>query len=177
MKKKHLVARQIAFDAVLAAMYFALSFISIKLGNWKISVSGLPVLLGALLFGPLDGFLIGVTGAFLEQLISYGITVTTVLWILPIGCRGLVTGLYAKSRKFELSRRQTVFITVLGALLMTALNTAVMYADSKIFHYYSAAYVFGALAGRIVTGVITAVVFACILPLLTAAIRKHVRIR
>ena len=174
---KKITIRQIAYDAMLAAMYFVLSFASIKLGNMKISVSGLPILVGALLFGPADGFLIGLVGAFLEQMVSqYGLTATTVLWILPPAIRGLLAGAYAKKRDFSLSPKQTVFITVLTALVLTVLNTAVMYIDSKIFGYYSKAYVFGGLVSRFVIGVLTAIVFSLILYPLIKGIKKNIRL-
>ncbi len=173
--QKKITVRNLAFDAMLAAMFFALSFCSIKLGNMKISVSGLPVLVGAMLFGPLDGFLIGFVGSFLEQLVSYGLTATTLLWLLPVAIRGLLAGLYAKKKNFELSGAETVAVTVATALVLTVLNTAVMYIDSKIYSYYSYAYVFGALAERFVIGVITAVIFSIILPPLLKLIKKALK--
>lgn len=176
-KKQKLSIRLMAYIAISAALYFALSFLSIKLGNMKISVSGLPVVLAALLFGPLAGFLTGLLGAFLEQVVSFGITVTTVLWILPIAVRGLIVGAYAKHRSFELGRWQLIFITVISALALTVLNTLALYVDSRIFNYYSAAFVFGALLPRIFTGIVTAVFFSLILPPLLKLIRRHIRLR
>ena len=83
--------RRIATDAMLSAMFVCLSFISINIGNaMKISVDSLPILVAALLLGPLDGLAVGLVGSFLNQLLTYGLSVTTVLWILPAGLRGLV---------------------------------------------------------------------------------------
>ncbi len=175
MKKKQFTVRALAFDAMLAAMFFALSFASIKLGSLKISVSGLPVLVGAMLFGPLHGFLIGFVGAFLEQLISYGITATTVLWLLPVALRGMLAGFYAKAHNFDLKAWQIVMITVLTALVLTVLNTAVMFIDSKIYNYYSYTFVFGALFTRFAIGIITALIFSVILPPLLKLIRKALK--
>ena len=62
----------------------------------KITVDSLPILVAALLLGPLDGLAVGLIGSFLNQMLTYGLTVTTVLWILPAGIRGLVVGYYAK---------------------------------------------------------------------------------
>jgi ECF transporter S component (folate family) len=174
---KGFTVKKLVLNAALAAMYFALSFISIKLPNMKISVSGLPVLIGALMFGPLDGFLIGLVGAFLEQLFSsYGLSPTTVLWVLPVAIRGLLAGAYAKHKGFELKQSQVVFITIATALVLTVLNTASLYADSKIWGYYTYAYVFGSIVWRFIAGVITAVVFSVILPPLLRLIRKNIKI-
>ena len=54
--------RQLALDAILAAMCAVLGAVSIDLGNLKISFESLPVLLGALLFGPLDALAVGGVG-------------------------------------------------------------------------------------------------------------------
>ncbi len=163
--------RRIATDAMLAAMFVCLSFVSIRLPNMKISVDSLPVLVGALLLGPLDGLAIGLIGSFFNQLLTYGLTATTVLWILPAGLRGLLVGLYAKKHDFILSQPQMIVITVSSALAVTALNTIIMAVDSIIYGYYSNAYVFGALVFRILAGILTALVFSVLLPPLIRAIK------
>lgn len=176
--KKPINVRKLTFDAVLAAMYFALSFVSVRVGgNMKISVAGLPILVGALLYGPLDGFLIGLVGAFLEQLISpYGLTPTTLLWIMPAALRGAMAGGWAKHRGFDLKGWETALVIFVTALALTAMNTAAMYIDSKLLGYYSYAYVFGALAARLVSGLITSVIFSLIIPPLLRLIRKNSKI-
>ena len=166
--------RRLAIDAMLAAMYVALSLVSINLPNMKITLDSLPVLVGAALLGPLDGLAVGLVGSFINQMLTYGLTVTTSLWIIPAGVRGLLVGLYAAKKGFSMSGRETAFITVISALVVTALNTAVMYIDSVIFDYYSYVYVFGAMLPRIVAGVLTAAVFSLLLPTLLAALKKRV---
>ena len=66
---------------------------------------------------------------------------------------------------------QTVFITVLTALFVTALNTLLLYVDSWVYSYsYAAA--LPTLLLRIAAGVITAVVFSLILPPLLRTLRR-----
>lgn len=173
---KKLTVRQIAFDAVLAALYFALSFASVKLGNMKLTLDGLPILVGAVLFGPVDGLLVAAVGGFLDQLVSYGLTATTFLWLVPGMARGLLVGWYSKKHGFAPGRGQLMFITIVSALLVTALTTGVMYVDSRLYGYYSRAFVFGMLLPRIAAGVLTSVFFALILPPLLALIKKNVRL-
>ena len=105
----------------------------------KITLDSLPILIGAALLGPLDGLAVGLVGSFLNQMITYGFTVTTLLWILPAGLRGLFVGLYARKRSFSMTTPQTVFITVLTALFVTALNTLLLYVDSWVYSYSYAA--------------------------------------
>ena len=109
-------------------------------------------------------------------MLTYGFTATTLLWILPAGLRGLLVGLYARKRSFELTQKQTIFIVVASALAVTALNTAVMAIDSLIYGYYSKAYVFGALIFRIIAGVLTAVVFSFVIPPLIKQLKKLVNL-
>ena len=158
--------------AMLIAMYVVLSLFSINLGNMKITLDSLPIIVGAALLGPLGGFLIGFIGSFLNQLLTFGLTATTLLWVLPSAVRGLLVGLYAKHCRFHMNFWQTQMITISTALLVTALNTVVMYLDSKIYGYYSFAYVFGAVVPRIFTGVLTAFIFGSILPLILGPVQK-----
>ena len=164
--------RKIAFDSVLAAMCTVLGFVSLNFGSMKLTLESLPVFVGALLFGGVDGALIGTIGTFLYQMLSYGFTVTTVLWVIPYSLCGLLTGLYAKKKSFDLSIRQTVFICTAVNLLLTTLNTAVMYIDSIVFSYYSHAYIFGSLLVRYLVCIGKAVVFGFILPPLVKTLRR-----
>ena len=170
MKPKRLVT-----NAMLIAMYVVLSLVAtINLGNMKFTLDSLPIIVGAALFGPVDGMLIGLLGSFTNQMLTYGFSATTLLWIIPAGVRGLLIGLYAKHHKFDMSFKQTQFITISSALIVTALNTAAMYIDSKIYGYYSFAYVFGGIVPRIIAGVIIAFIFGAILPNILPPIRKIV---
>ncbi len=163
--------RRLALDAMLAAMYVVLSLFSISLPGMKITLDSLPILIAAALLGPVDGLAVGLIGSFINQMITYGFTATTLLWIIPAGLRGLLVGLYAKGRGFSMSLRQTVFITVATALLVTALNTLLLYVDSWVYSYsYVAA--LPTLALRVVAGVITAVVFSLLLPPILSALRR-----
>jgi len=163
--------KRLAVDAMLAAMFFVLSLFSINLPGMKITLDSLPILVAAALLGPLDGLAVGLVGSFLNQMITYGFTATTLLWILPAGLRGLLVGLYAKRLGFSMSLRQTVLITVATALFVTALNTLLLYIDSWVYSYsYVAA--LPTLVLRIIAGVITAVVFSLLLPSILSALRR-----
>lgn len=161
--------RQLTMDAVLAAMCAALGSISIDLGNLKFSFESLPVIIGALLFGPVDGVFIGGIGTFMYQFLRYGLTVTTPLWILPYVLCGLVVGLYARKRGFHLDVSQLAFIITLASLLIFVLNTGVLYIDSKVYGYYSFVYIFGTIVPRTLICFAKAAVFTAIMPALLKA--------
>ena len=170
-------AKRIVTTAMLIAMYVVLSLFSINLGNMKITLDSLPIIVGAALLGPLDGFLIGFFGSFLNQLLTFGLTPTTIIWVLPAAIRGLLIGLYAKHCHFDMSFLQTQIITISTALIVTALNTGALYLDSKIYGYYSFAFIFGAVIPRIFTGILTAFVFGSILPYIVKPVKKFLGIK
>lgn len=85
-------ARRLAADAMFAAMVTVLAAAAIKTGNLKITIEAMPVFLGALMLGPVDGMVIGGIGTLLYQLLSYGVTATTALWIAPYVLLGLCVG-------------------------------------------------------------------------------------
>ena len=92
--------------------------------------------------------------------------------MIPAAVRGLLIGLYAKHCHFDMSFLQIQLITISTALIVTALNTGTLYLDSKIYGYYSFAFVFGAVIPRIFTGILTAFVFGSILPYIVKPVKR-----
>lgn len=160
MKTKRLVV-----DALCAAMYVVLSsYVSLNLAGIKITADALPILLAAILYGPVDGLIVGLLGAFIGQLTGpYGLSVTTPLWILPAGLRGLLVGLAARSPRFSLEPRRLGVLLVVTALIVTAVNTGVMWVDCLVFQYSFVTYS-PYIVARVIAGVATAVVFTFLLP-------------
>lgn len=164
--------RQLTIDAMLCAVCAVLGYVALDLGNIKITFESLPILLGGLLFGPLDGMLIGGMGTLIYQLIRYGVSATTLLWIMPYVVCGLVVGGWARVRQFQLSRRETLLLTIAAELSVTALNTIPIYVDSKLYGYYFPGIILGALTLRLVICVVKAAAFGAVLPTLTEAVRR-----
>ena len=164
--------KQLTINAMLAAMCAVLGYVSLDMGNIKITFESVPVLLAAVLFGPVDGMLVGGVGTLIYQLIRYGVSATTPLWILPYILCGLVAGLWAKKGHFNLGRRQMVALVTVAEFLIFAVNTVVIYLDSKIYGYYSFAYVFGAFGVRFILCIVQSVVFGLALPGLIAVIKN-----
>jgi len=164
--------RQLAMDSVLAAMCAALGALALDFNSIKITLESFPILLGALLFGPLDGMAIGFVGTLLYQLLRYGVSATTVLWILPYVVSGLLIGWYAKKKEFHLSMKETVFIALLSELVITALNTGVMYVDARMYGYYFKGFISAMLLPRFGVSIAKGVVFGSVAPKLLEAVRK-----
>ena len=135
-------ARRLAADAMFAAMVTVLGLVSISTGNLKITVEALPVFLGALLLGPVDGLAIGGVGTLLYQLLRFGVSATTALWIAPYVLLGLCVGAVSARHGYACTPRQLALLAVLGELGITVLNTGSLYIDSLIYGYYSPVFVF-----------------------------------
>lgn len=133
---------RLVLDALFAAMYVVLAtLLTIKTPITEVSLSTLPLLIAGFLFGPADGAIIAIVGSFLEQCMSpYGLSISTVLWMLPPILSALTSGLLGLLvKKAPLgSRRHTVLLvicTFLAEMLCTAANTATLYLDGAIVGY------------------------------------------
>ena len=168
--------RKLVTIAMLTAVYVVLSLVG-TLNLWwiRISVDSLPIILGALLYGPVGGLLVGLLGSFMNQLITYGLTATTVLWVIPAAARGLMIGAYAKKHNYDLSRTQIIGSLCLTAVIVTALNTGAMYLDSVINGYYTYAYVFGGVLTRVAAGIATAIVMSFVAPPVVSMLDRSLR--
>ncbi len=171
----------ICISAIFAAMYVVLDIAAVELnsvfgGMMKFSFSALPVILGALLLGPIWGASVGLIGAFIGQLFSeYGLTLTTPLWILPAFALGMTVGMlylvFGRSNK----RCILIIITVVGALLRTALNTLAMYIDAMIFKYPVVIFGVG-LVNRTVSSILIVIAISLVLPPALSALRKVIKV-
>ena len=173
--------KRIAIDAVLIAMYFGLSLLSVQLGGIKLTFASLPTIICAMLFGPIDGFLVGFLGAFLEQMLKFGFTATTMLWILPPAIRGLFIGLCAVLLRKHMSvdsilqtKRPYVYFIfcILSGIIVSTLNTLVFYVDAKIYHYYEYHMIFGVFWIRIASGIVSSLLMALVALPVVAALKR-----
>lgn len=181
--RSNFTLRRIATDAVLIALFYGLSLLSVEIGGVKITFDALPVIIAAVLFGPVDGVLVGFLGALLEQMIKYGFTATTLLWVLPAAVRGLFIGVSALVLKKQMSvdtllekKRPYIYfvVCILSGILVSTLNTFAFYVDSKLFHYYEYHMIFGIFWLRIVLGMAASLVTGVVaLPVLAALKRAN----
>ena len=169
--------KRLASLAMFIAIYCVLSILTpIKLVNFKFTFEAFPILVASLFLGPIDGLIVGGIGSFIYQLLfsGYGITATTILWILPHAISGLVVGIYAKSKNFNLNYKQICFICIVSALLVTAFNSLALYVDSKLYGYYSYTLVFGSITIKVITGIILSIVYCGVLPKLISFLKKKI---
>ena len=176
MQKRRFTTQRLVMDAVLIALFYVISLLKIppegQTSAIKISFEMLPVLLAALAFGPVDGLLVGAFGKFLEQLLSsFGLTPTTILWMLPAAATGLLVGLL-----FRIIRKPNwllcAAIFIVSGIAASLLNTLAYYIDSKMFHYYEYHMVFGMGVWRLVKDAVVTPVLGFAALLLAGRLRK-----
>lgn len=170
--------KRICVDGMLAAIYIVLSVASFSVApNVQITFAGLAIVVTAIGFGAPDAIIIATIGAFLSQLrSSYGLTVTTPLWMIPPILRAVVVGLvafiYRKKGSYLEEHPVATFITVISAaILVTSANTLVMWLDSVIIGY-AYQWVVATTFIRFGVGIAEAIAIAAITLPLMKALRK-----
>lgn len=169
--KKNLILR-ICICSIASSLFVIFDLLSISLDPLKITMSGLPIIVVAVMFGPIEGMIVGFCGAFLSQLLGYGFTMTTILWIMPAVFRGLYVGICCKKINFQEDFIKVIIIIVSSSIFVTLLNTGVMWIDSIIYGYYSYAYIFGSLIYRIASGILSGIVYYFLTPLIVIPLSK-----
>ena len=139
MRRNRIIYR-LCLDSMMAALYFILTYVSIRIGEYHITFASLMVILSSLLFGLPDSLMIAGLGEFLNQTLSYGITITTPLWILPPLFRALIISLVSmhfRKKKDRLQNHKILYFTtiVLAGLITSAFNTLATYLDGIIYGY------------------------------------------
>ena len=182
MKNKGKMAvKRLAVNAVLIAIYVTLRFWSIPFGDaFRFTLAPFAVILCALLYGPVDGLIVGLLGEFLSQVLGpYGLTPTTLLWCTGETVRGLTLGLCSVLflRKWLLSgvrlrgKKLVVLLVccVATGVLASLCQTFALYVDSNMMGYYNYHMVFGVMVWRILVYVVLALAFGYLnLPIITA---------
>ena len=171
-QKNRFTVLQLVIDAMLCAVCAVLGYLAIDLTSIKITFESLPILIAALLFGPVDGIAVGAIGTLIYQLLRYGFTATTFLWMLPYIVCGFIVGFYAKKQKFKIPAKELTVLVVLAELTVTLLNTLVIYIDSNIYGWYYPTLITGSLVIRLVVCIAKAVVFSAVLFPLIRALRR-----
>lgn len=170
---RHFTVIQLVTDAMLCAVCAVLGYLAIDLTSIKITFESLPILIAALLFGPIDGITVGAVGTLIYQYLRYGFTATTVLWMLPYIVLGFIAGFYAKKKDFRYKPTELGVLVVLCELVVTLLNTLVILIDSKFYGWYYPTLITGSLVIRLVVCIAKAIVFGVVLYPLLTAIRRN----
>lgn len=178
--KSKFTTKRLVTNALLAAIYFTLTYFVIKPAgeSLKITFASLALVVTALLFGPADACIVAFIGEFLYQTILYGVTATTPIWLLPPVLHAFLLGLFAKllSKNDRPLYARTIpcyLVCVGAAILNSFVNAAALYADSHIYGYYTPELVFGMMLVRILIAIATALLVTLVARPLVETLRKR----
>ena len=165
---------------LIAMMVLLKKTIAIETPYIKVNFASLPIMLAAMLFGPIEGALVGLLGEFICQITSqYGLAPTTVLYVAPAAIRGVVVGLgsvWCRRTGRRIERRPVVCyaVGIVGAVLTTVGNTVSIWLESVMYHTEFMVHI-PFLPARFANGIVTAldVTTVCI-PLVHALRRSGV---
>ena len=148
--RRNRVIINLAVVALFSALYFVFSrFLSISISmQFKISFVGVIVIYASIAFPLYTSLSIGIVGEFLCQLFSeYGLSPTTILWMLPPLFRIIPIWLgYNLFRKKDIDLIESkkivnyifyFLICIFANLLLTGVNSLVLYLDGLIMNYPS----------------------------------------
>ena len=181
--KAIMTTKRIALNAVFIAVYVVLRILNIPFGNaFRFTLAPFAVILCALLFGSVDGLIVGFLGEFLSQILTYGWTPTTLLWCVGETVRGLILGLCAILflKKWLLGAQRlngiknvvlALCCSVTGVLAALG-QTFALYVDSNMFGYYRYEIVFGVLIWRVLVYIVLSVVFGYLSIPIISSLRK-----
>ena len=176
--KKRFNIYTICMIALLTAMVVLLKrTLAIETPYIKINFAPLPIMLAAMLFGPVEGMIVGLLGEFIAQITGpYGLAPTTVLYVAPAAIRGVVVGLGAvgcrrTGRRIE--RRPVVCyaVGIAGAVLTTVGNTVSIWLESVMYHTEFMVHI-PFLPARFANGIITALAVTTVCIPLVHALRR-----
>lgn len=160
MKKK--LTYTISLSSLMAAFSIALDLFSLRTDTSRFTIYALPLLLTGIMFGPLAGALAGLAEGLIIQLITYGLTPTTILWIIAPMCWGLISGLINKLFKNKYSNLKTIINVFITSFIVLFINTISLILDGLIYHY-STAFVYTNLSIRIIVCIIIAILYSSLL--------------
>lgn len=159
--------KKITRYSVLVSLYILCGFLSIKLGNIRITLGSFPIYIGAILYGSQGGAIVGLCGEFINQLLTYGISYTTPMWIIPPMIRGYLIG------KLNIDNRLYFYLgNIIISIFITFINTLVIFIDSILFGYYTPAYVLGAFGIRIIAGIVTSIIVSTLSMMIIKRLEK-----
>lgn len=167
-------AKKVVFIALYSALFVVLSIYgTINFQNVKVTTQNLPIYLAGMTLGMIPAAIVGFAGMFISQILTYGFQTTTLFWVLPQTILGAVCGYIFENSLVKADKNPRFYVSIVSMQLMiTALNTIVNIIDALINGYYNFITIFGSLVVRIITSILTGIVFCIIIPPLIKLTKK-----
>ena len=168
---KQNLTRKMAIASVMAAFSVVLNLISVRTDSSLYTIYALPLLLSGIFYGPLVGLYAGLATGIIVQLFTYGISPTTILWVLAPASWGLFSGFIAYLFDYKTNKFKLLINIFACSSIALILNTLAMILDG-IYYNYSYAYVFANLNLRILFAFIIAIFYFVVISVITPRLSK-----
>lgn len=160
----------LVLDALMIALFVVLSrLLSLEVLGVKITVAALPIVFTAFYLGMKHTVIVAAIGEFISQLIGYGLSPTTVLWMIPVIVRGIVLcffiALYLRKNggSIKAIKYSEYFVMILiSAIIVFLLNTAVIIFDGWLYQYLSVPAALSQLLPRFISMCASVVIYTLI---------------
>ena len=139
--EKSLKIRKITGIAIFAALVIVLQLFSnyFTFGPVSITLALIPIVVGAIIYGPIAGFILGSVCGFIvflgpvtiQLFWPYGVILTLLVCILKMGIAGLVSGIIYK----VLNKRNNKVAVTLSSIIVPIVNTGLFAIAAYIFYY------------------------------------------
>lgn len=155
--------------SMISALSFVLGRLTLSVDNLKITFAAFPILLLACVspyWG--DAAIASFVAQFLSQMLTYGLSITTALWIFPSVFRAVIFWILVhKVLKDNFNKSFYYYVgAVIIAMSVTVLNTLVMALDAIIFGYYTTVYVYGMFFVRLGSGILSMLLMSYVVALI-----------
>lgn len=138
---KSLKVKKMAGIALFAGLVVVLQLFSnyVTFGPVSITLALIPIVVGAVIYGPIAGFALGCVGGLLVFLAPstialfwpYGIFVTFLVCILKMGIAGFVSGLLYKA----FNSWNKLFAVIIASIIVPLLNTGLFAVAAYTIYY------------------------------------------
>ncbi len=161
---------------VITSLFTALAVVlyhttTIRFGKFSITLYAIPLMLCGFIYGPIMGLYSSMATAFINQVITHGITPTTPLWMLAPSLWGLLPGLATHIKKNNLNKVNIIIATIITSLMVTTINTFAQIIDGLIYKY-STEYVYVNLIFRYGAMLIMMILYSIIMTNIVPRIKR-----
>lgn len=178
MKKNNV--KVLSVCSLLSALFVGLELIAMHTGlltfgnNYQIPISCFPLILASVMFGPAWGTATALVGAFLSQVISYGLNWNSLLWMVPTVIYALCVALLYLIFKKNENPILLGFEFAISSIVLSVLNTSVSFLCNYIADLSNALLkIF--LPFKLIMALVFAVLFAVIVPPIIKRLRKVIK--
>ena len=169
---------KICIISMLSAIFYVVGkFLVLYIGmDLKLTFKVFLLYVISVTFSPISGMIVGGIGEFLIQLTSeYGLTITTILWVLPYVILSFLFGIIYKNLIKNNSRIKLFLLFFLSNIMLSILNTIVFYIDAKLFGYYSFILIFGKFFVKIFMDIVLAIIYTILFPYCVSIVKKVIK--